>query len=125
LVVTLGLALLAHGLGIVRTPKAFSHTIAEKFRAGFTQLDIGLDEAGYLFKGRREGPLGILPMFLPTEDMDKADEDLDIPFLLLAQHHSIFLPFLFDYTIWGFFGIRFDLGQRFGFIVGSEKRDDD
>jgi len=84
LVVTLGLALLAHGLGIVRTPKAFSHTIAEKFRAGFTQLYIGLDEAGYLFKGRREGPLGILPMFLPTEDMDEADEDLDIAFLLLA-----------------------------------------
>jgi hypothetical protein len=27
-------------------------------------------------------------MFLPTEDLDKADEDLDIPFLLLAQYHG-------------------------------------
>jgi hypothetical protein len=75
------------------TSKAFSHTIAEEFRTGFTQLDIVLDETGYLFEGWRKGLPGILPMFLPTEDMDEADEDLDIAFLLLAQYHSIFFPF--------------------------------
>ena len=36
-------------------------------------------------------------MFFQTEDMDKANEDLDIPFLLSTQHRGIFPPLLLYY----------------------------
>jgi hypothetical protein len=90
---------LAHGLGVVRAPETLSNTIGEKLCAGFTQQGLVLDEAGYLLKVRGEGLLGIPPMVLPTEDMGKANENLDILFLPLVHYHLISLPFLLSYTL--------------------------
>jgi hypothetical protein len=40
-------------------------------------------------------------MVLPTEDVDEADEDLDIFFLLSAQGHAFF-PLLYSFTAQGY-----------------------
>jgi hypothetical protein len=90
--IALGFAFLAHGLGVMGTPKTLSNTIGQKSRTGFAELDSPIDEGRYLFKWWGEGLLRILPMVFPAKDMDKPNEDLDILFLLTTQGHGNFPP---------------------------------
>jgi hypothetical protein len=56
-IVTLSFAFLAHGLGVMWTPKAFPNPVTEEFVTGFTQLNARIDGGHSFAIGGGEGSL--------------------------------------------------------------------